>query len=207
MDRQGSLGHSLPDIQGRGLRNTRRLARVQIYVTDQQLYEVIDNFGEVELRRYEPCVIAEVAVDASFESAGNQGFRPLFSFISGKNGTGAKVTMTAPVLQDVKGARTDGDSYSVSFVMPAGSDQDSLPRPTDDSVVLRNVPGHMALATQFSGRWTSSQFDAHTAQLSQVARENEMTLEGDPRFARYNPPWTPWFLRRNEVVWNIDDAS
>ncbi len=176
-------------------------------VTAQQVYEVIEAFGSVEVRRYERCVIAEVDVDASFESAGNKGFRPLFSFITGANDTGEKVAMTAPVLQDVKGSESDGGSYSVSFVMPAGSDRDSMPQPTDGSVILRDVGEFTALATRWSGRWTKPTFDAHVARLADVARVHGLVLVGAPRFARYNPPWTPWFMRRNEVIWDIDTAT
>ena len=176
-------------------------------MTAQQVYEVIEAFGSVEVRRYERCVIAEVDVDASFESAGNKGFRPLFRFITGANDTGEKVAMTAPVLQDVKDAESDGGSYSVSFVMPAGSDRDSMPQPTNGSVILRDVGEFTALAMRWSGRWTKPTFDAHVARLADVAREHGLVLVGDPRFARYNPPWTPWFMRRNEVIWDIDTAT
>lgn len=176
-------------------------------VTAQQVYDVTQTLGRVEVRRYARCVIAEVNVDASFESAGNKGFRQLFAFIGGTNDTGVKVAMTAPVLQEVNGGRSDGDSYSISFVMPAGSERDSLPSPADGRVVLREVGEHIALASRFSGRWRRSSFDAEVSRLGRVARSHGLVLEGSPRFARYNPPWTPWFMRRNEVIWDVDPAD
>ncbi|MEI6623170.1 MAG: heme-binding protein [Actinomycetes bacterium] len=174
-------------------------------MTEQQVYRVERTVGDLEVRHYEPCVVAEVSIDGSFESAGSKGFRPLIGFISGRNESETKVAMTAPVIQDVPNGRTDENSYTVSFVMPAGATRESLPIPTDAKVVLRTVSEHNAVAVRFSGRWSRSAFDKQIERLRQVAADNGITLVGDPRFARYDPPWTPWFSRRNEVIWTIAD--
>lgn len=176
-------------------------------MTAEQVYEVLETIGSIQLRRYERCVVADVTVGSTFESAGNKGFRPLFKFITGTNDTGTNVAMTAPVLQD-SSALSDGDeTYRVSFVMPAGSEQDSVPQPTDDQVKLRGVAERTTLAMKFSGRWQQSTFDTKAEELKQLAQERGLTLLGSPRFARYDPPWTLWFMRRNEVLWDIESDA
>ena len=172
-------------------------------MTEEQVYATVEKSGNIELRAYEPCVIAEISVEGTFEGAGSRAFRPLVSFIGGRNRTGQKVAMTAPVLQDVPSGRADGNEYVVSFVMPAGSTRDDMPDPTDTRVQLREVAAHQALAIGFSGRWTRASFSKNLAALETAAKERGLELVGDPRLARYDPPWTPWFMRRNEVVWTV----
>jgi hypothetical protein len=174
-------------------------------MTEEQVYTVVEKFdkGDIELRAYDPCVIAEISVEGTFEGAGSRAFRPLVGFIGGGNRTGQKVAMTSPVVQDVPEGRSDGNEHVVSFVMPAGSTRADMPDPTDTRVVLRDVPAHKAVAIRFSGRWTSSSFNKNLVALEAAANERGVTLVGDPRLARYDPPWTPWFRRRNEVIWTV----
>jgi len=167
-------------------------------MTEQQPFDVIARLPGFELRHYPAHVVAEVAVSGSFESAGISGFRPLVGYISSGG-----VAMTAPVLQqsrdevdDVTSART----HLVSFVMPAGADVASLPVPADARVVLREVPEHTAAARQFSGRWTAGSFRRHAAALRADVVAAGWQPDGPLRWARFDPPWTPWFRRRNEVV-------
>jgi hypothetical protein len=167
-------------------------------MTEQQPYDVIASHPGFELRRYPAHVVAEVVISGSFESAGISGFRPLVGYISSGG-----VAMTAPVLQeardevdDVTSART----HRVSFVMPADADVASLPVPADSRVVLREVPEHTAAATRFSGRWTAGSFRRHATALRDDVVAAGWQPDGPMRWARFDPPWTPWFLRRNEVV-------
>ena len=166
-------------------------------MTEQQRYAVIRKFPGFELRRYEPCVIAEVQVRGQFESAGSAGFRPLVSYIGGRNASGQSIAMTAPVLQE--GALTT-DVHAVSFVMPAGSTIDTMPAPSESNITMRALDEEWVAAAKFSGRWT----EAHVATELEALRERivaaDLTAMGPPRFARYDPPWTPWFMRRNEVL-------
>jgi hypothetical protein len=172
-------------------------------VTEEQVYTVVGDFDGAQLRSYDNCVLAEVEVDGSFESVGNKAFNPLFGFISGRNQSDKKIAMTAPVLQDVPQGKPRRQKYSVSFVMPANATRADLPDPTDERVSIREVPAHDALALRFSGRWSGSSFEKQLRALESTAKRHGFTLIGDPRFARFNPPWTPWFLRRNEVIWTV----
>ena len=167
-------------------------------MTEQQPYEVLERYEGFELRQYPEHVVADVTVDGSFESAGNSGFRPLVGYIS-RGG----VAMTAPVLQqsaDEAHDATSASSYRVSFVMPASSTVESLPVPADARVTIRQVAEHRAAAAQFSGRWTRGSFRRHAEALAAAVADAGLSPAGQLRWARFDPPWTPWFLRHNEVV-------
>ena len=166
-------------------------------MTEEQSYTVEQSHGAWELRRYAPYVLAEVEVQASFESAGSIGFRPLVSYISGRNDSGEKLAMTAPVIQR---AHHGGSGQDVSFVLPADATLDTAPTPQDASVTLRAVSEEWAAAEKFSGRWTKKACDDAEQRLRSHVEQAGLAAIGAARFARYDPPWTPWFMRRNEVV-------
>ncbi len=178
-------------------------------MTEQQPYDVVSVTDDYELRRYPGHVVAEVEVEGSFESAGSSAFRPLVGYIGGANDGGRSLAMTAPVVQagspvPVAPGRTvsptsDG-RYVVAFVLPADVTSESAPVPTDPRVRVRAVPEEHAVVARFSGRWTSSSYRQRSEQLRAAAERDGLTVAGDERFARFDPPWTPWFLRRNEVV-------
>lgn len=84
--------------------------------------------------------------------------------------------------------------------MPAGYTIDTPPTPTDRRITVREVPTQLAAARTFTGRWTEESYRGHLATLRTAAKGVGLEIVGTPRFARFDPPWTPWFLRRNEVV-------
>ena len=177
-------------------------------MTEEQKYTVERKFPKFEVRRYEACVFADVTVTGDFESAGNVGFRPLISYISGNNKPNSKIAMTAPVVQesvfkiDMTSPvvqQNSGQENIISFVMPAGMTLDALPIPTNSKVSLREVPEQLMAVSRFSGRWTVATYLKHVAELESSIAESGFTPNGSPRFARFDPPWTPWFMRRNEI--------
>lgn len=168
-------------------------------VTEQQPYEVVRRFGDVEIREYPAAAVAEVTVRGSFEEAGNRAFGSLFGYISGRNRGRQKIAMTAPVLM---GAEHDG-RHAVAFVLPASLGASDAPAPDDTSVLVRELPATTTAALAYSGRWTRESYERHCATLLAVLASHDITAVGEPRFARYNPPFTPWFLRRNEVLVDI----
>ena len=180
-------------------------------MTEQQEYRVLNAHGNVELREYAPCVVADVITSGSAEQAGSAAFRPLFEYISGANHgaeplamtapviqqpTSERLAMTAPVIQEAAGA----GEWTVSFVLPAGRSLSEYPTPTNSRVSLRAVPGETAAAIRWSGRWTSSNIARRTQDLRQVMAEAGWQESGEPRWARFDPPWKPPFARRNEIV-------
>ena len=166
-------------------------------MTEQQVYEVLESSPGFELRRYAPHVVAEVEIVGSFERAGNAAFRPLISYISGRNRSKTKVAMTAPVVQETL---ADSNTHLVSFVMPDGSTTAALPVPVDGQVSVHEVPEQLAAVATFSGRWTEGSYNEHVAALRKDVAAAGLTATGRPHYARFDPPWKPWFLRRNEVV-------
>ncbi|KGA10366.1 MAG: hypothetical protein GM44_4165 [actinobacterium acAMD-2] len=166
-------------------------------MTEQQVYERIDVKRGFEVRKYAPHVVAEVTMVGPFERAGNAGFGPLVSYISGRNRSGTKVAMTAPVIQE---PLDEPMTYHVSFVMPANSTLDDLPAPGGNGVSLIEVPETLAAVSMYSGRWTEDNYNKHVARLIANIEDAGYTVVGKPRFARFDPPWKPSFIRRNEVV-------
>jgi hypothetical protein len=165
-------------------------------MTEQQPYEVVARYRDFEVRRYPTHVVAEVAMSGPFERAGNAGFGPLVSYISGRNREGRKIAMTAPVIQEPLAA----DSHKVAFVMPAGTQVDTLPHPSATGVRLHEVEESLAAVVTYSGRWTESSYERRVEQLVEAVRREGLMVTGRPRYARFDPPWKPPFLRRNEVV-------
>jgi hypothetical protein len=177
-------------------------------MTEEQKYLVEQKFPKFEVRRYEACVFADVTVTGDFESAGNVGFRPLIGYISGNNKPNSKIAMTAPVVQEPVSKiamtspvlqQSSGQENIVSFVMPAGMTIDALPIPSSSKVSLREVPEQLLAVSRFSGRWTHTVYIRYVAELESSIAESGFTPNGSPRFARFDPPWTPWFMRRNEI--------
>jgi len=174
-------------------------------MTEEQRYDVVREEAGFELRRYHAHVVAEVEIEGSFESAGSAAFRPLVSYIGGRNLEGQGLAMTAPVVQrpaDIPGEVTPSrrGTFLVSFVMPDSAVLESMPTPTDERVIIRPVAQEYAIAARYSGRWSGPAFDSHAERLLAAAAAAGLVVTGPPRFARFDPPWTPWFRRRNEVV-------
>jgi hypothetical protein len=167
-------------------------------------YEVERRIGAIEIRRYQPYVVAETFVGGSLERAGNGAFRRLAGYIFGGNRTGAgdstKIAMTTPVTQE-----RVGDEFRVRFMMPSEYDLDSLPTPNDHRVRLERVGAQRLAAIRYSGRWSQAGYERHLAELKKALDANALTARGEPIWARYDPPWTPWFLRRNEVLVAVDE--
>jgi len=179
-------------------------------------YTVVHTYPDFELRRYPPYLVAETEVSGKFADVGNQAFRILAGYIFGDNQGKKKIEMTAPVTQrPAKGeiiemtapvtqrpasAADAGDSYEFSFVMPARFTLDTLPEPTNPRVHLRRQPERLMAALRYSGRWTESNYRKHERRLLEAVREAGLTPIGEPVYARYNSPFSLWFMRRNEVM-------
>ncbi len=182
--------------------------------TEEAKYDVIKKDNAFEIREYAAHIIAETVVGGNMEDAGNKAFQLLFGYISRGNQSRAKVAMTAPVSQQPKGEKIkmtapvglqrDSDGWVVSFTMPASYTLESLPEPNDPKVTLRQVPAQRMAAVRYSGFWSEKRYLQHKLELESWIQRMNLTIVGDPIWARYNPPFTPWFLRRNEVLIPVD---
>ncbi|MHA7222854.1 SOUL family heme-binding protein [Arthrobacter sp. RHLT1-20] len=193
-------------------------------MTEQQPFELVQRFPHFELRRYPTHVVAEVQVNATFDRAGNAAFRHLFNYISGNNTARQSVAMTAPVVQGFgppqklamtapvlqRGSITEGDDaadFVVAFVLPAGMTAETAPVPTNPDVKIQTVPGSLTAALIFSGGGSKSAFEKRNQGLQAALKVAGLSAVGLPRFARFDPPFKPWFLRRNEVIQDVGEPQ
>jgi hypothetical protein len=186
------------------------LGAVDAMAIEEAAYTVVTKDKNYEIRDYAPHVVAETLVEGTLEEAGNKAFERLFRYISGGNRSRVKVAMTAPVSQQPKGERIPmtapvaqqrvREQWAVSFMMPAVSTLETLPEPEDPQVTLRQVPGRRMAAVRYSGAWSEKGYLRHRAELESWMRGKDLAGAGDPQWARYNSPFTLWFLRRNEIL-------
>ena len=177
-------------------------------------YEVLSSDGDFELRRYEPYIVAETLVDGEFDRAGNEGFRRLADYIFGNNRRRQSIEMTAPVTQEtsqkiamtapVAMDRAD-DQWRITFMMPSEYTLETVPEPVDERVVLKEVPAETFAVVVYSGTWSQKRYLEHEGRLLEWVRSRGLEAIGEPVFARYDPPFKPWFLRRNEVLIRIEE--
>lgn len=190
-------------------------------MTEQQPYDVIRGYEHFELRRYPEHLLAEVCVEGSFEAAGNRAFRDLFAYISGENRSNQAVSMTAPVVQSAgsqkiamtapvvqepvgaPAAEQQTGTHRVAFVLPEDFTLESAPEPTNPLVTLRAVAEREAAVIRFSGRWSGNRYLQQLEHLRSALPAAGLTETGGPRFARFDPPYRPWFLRRNEILVDV----
>ncbi len=177
---------------------------------EEASYNVVVKDEKFEVRDYSAHVLAETLVDGDLEKAGSKAFDRLFQYISGDNQSRNKVAMTAPVSQErarekikmtapVSQQRVQ-EKWAVSFMMPAGYTLDTLPVPSNPAVTLRQIPARRMAVVRYSGFWSEARYLEHKAALESWIRATGFTAAGDPIWARYNPPFTPWFMRRNEIL-------
>ena len=175
-------------------------------------YKVIQSEQNIEIRQYEPMIIAEVEVDGKREDAIRDGFRLLADYIFGNNTVQQVISMTAPVQQkeNQKIAMTApvqqqsmGKSWRMSFVMPSKYSIDSLPLPNNNRVRLKEILTKKFVVIEFSGTNSNENVTKHENQLMNYIEANQINIIGSPKYAFYNAPWTLPFLRRNEVMIEI----
>lgn len=176
---------------------------------EEPSYEVVQQLEGAEVRQYAPYVVAEVRVAGTAEEAGSEAFPILAGYIFGRNKGARKFDMTAPVTQapvPVKMAMTAPvtqspapGGYVVQFVLPKGVTLATAPEPLDSRVQLREVPASRVAVIRYSGFWSQANYDEHLGKLQAALRAAQLRWTGEPILSRYNPPITPWFLRRNEI--------
>ncbi len=182
--------------------------------TEEPPYTVIQQHEGIEVRSYAPYLVAEVVVPGPADAAGNQGFRILAAYIFGKNRGERRIEMTAPVTQapeprtiamtaPVTQAATE-TGYVIQFKMPAEFTLDTLPEPLDPQVRLKEVPGGRFAVIRYSGSWSEGNYSEHLARLRQGVEAAGIRTRGDPIYSRYDAPFVPWFMRRNEIWLQVE---
>ncbi len=169
-------------------------------------YKVVVKHGAFEVRDYPAQTVAEVVVEGDQQAAVRKGFRRLASYIFGANAGDQKLAMTAPVAQapvmsgPITASALRADRWTVRFDMPRSYDLSTLPKPKNAEIRLLTLPPTRIAALRFSGLMSDSAAKTETAELLSYIKTNGLTASGPPTLAQYDPPWTLWFLRRNEVL-------
>ena len=181
-----------------------------VMATEEPAFSVVFKHGEFEVRDYPPLVVAEIAVTGSRTEAAGKGFRLLAGYIFGDNTRRQKIAMTAPVIQSPAGEtiamtapvlQTGGDgTWTIRFIMPRGAMLDTLPRPNNPKVHLHAKAAARVAVVRFSGLARQDDVAAKTLALSRFVTTQRLQATGSASLAQYDPPWTPWFMRRNEMM-------
>ena len=181
------------------------LAGAPALAIEEPPYETVAACGDFEIRQYPAAVGAVTRVSGDFDSAGNQGFRSLARYIFGGNQADEEIAMTAPVAQSsVDGAE---DAWSVVFYMPSDRAVEDLPNPNSTDVEIQRVEPKTVAVLEFSGFWTERRFREQETSLRQTLAARSLPDGGPALWARYDPPWTLWFLRRNEIWIELGEAG
>ncbi|MBT8137419.1 MAG: heme-binding protein [Gammaproteobacteria bacterium] len=183
-------------------------------------YEVLMQTDEYEIRHYEPYIVAEVDVDGGLRDSGGSAFRILAGYIFGNNQSaekmemttpvetrpaesGTRMAMTAPVLSEPAGEQR----YTYAFVMEQKYSLETLPVPNDPRIRIHKTEPRTVAVKRYSGLWTEKNYTQNEQALLKSLQQDNIRTDGEPMLARYNGPATPWFLRRNEVIVEVEWAE
>jgi hypothetical protein len=181
----------------------------QMRRVEEPKFTLVEQFGAFELRDYPPLLVAEATVKGERTVAISQGFRVIADYIFGNNIAAEKVAMTAPVTQQSSEAvamtapvtqQAVGDSWTVRFVMPSQYTLDTLPKPKNDAVTLKQVEGQRMAVIRFSGAADDRLLKENSEALLAEITKRSLSATAAATYAFYDPPWTLGFLRRNEVM-------
>jgi hypothetical protein len=185
-----------------------------VRTAEEAPYEVVREDGRFEIREYAPIVVAETVVEGERGETENSAFFRLFDFIQGENESAREIEMTAPVIQERTGEKIamtapvlqerGSEGWTMSFVLPKEYTLENAPRPTSSDVRLREVGPSRLAAVRFSGLRSASTIERETESLRAWIAEQGLTETSSPRLAAYDPPFTLPFLRRNEVLIEVD---
>ncbi len=189
------------------------LFSVQLMATEEAEFTLIHKENNFEIREYSPRIIAQVSVSGNFNDSSSAGFKSLADYIFGNNvindksqkiamtapvvaePTSEKITMTAPVLAEGKNSE-----WLISFVMPKEYSMESLPKPNNSAVVLIERQRERYAVVVFSGLVRESSYNEKATLLNEFVKIQGLSSVGSLLIARYNPPWTLPFFRRNELM-------
>lgn len=172
---------------------------------EEPLYSVLEAENDFELRKYSSYIIAETYVEGDFEKVGSDGFRRLADYIDGKNQKKASISMTAPVAQRSEPEKIEmttpvtqmreNQRWRITFMMPSIYSIETLPSPDDDRIALKQEKLKVVAAIRYSGTWVKKRYEDHEKKLLDWIARKGWEISGSPVWARYNPPFMPWFLR------------
>jgi len=186
---------------------------LQLMATEEPVFSLIYKENNFEVREYTPRIIAQVKIIGNFDEASSAGFRTLADFIFGNNSINnesEKISMTAPVVAEPTSekipmttpvlAEEKNNEWLISFVMPKEYSFKTLPKPNNSEVTLITLPKEKFAVIVFSGLVRESSYDEKVKLLNNFIEKQDLKTSGSVQIARYNPPWTLPFFRRNELM-------
>ncbi len=178
-------------------------------------YQVLESEQNFELRQYAPRLVAETFVTGDFKAVGDVGFRRLYDYINGQNVKNQPIAMTVPVTQQAESEKIamtapvtqeeSQDKWRITFLMPSKYTLETLPKPLDRRINLVEEPGYLMAVIRYSGTWRQKRYEHNKALLQAEIEKRGLKPVGEPVWARYDPPFMPWFMRRNEVLIRVQD--
>ncbi|MDN3453494.1 MULTISPECIES: heme-binding protein [unclassified Psychrobacter] len=189
--------------------------------TEEPDYTVLSQVDDFELRRYDEQLVAQTWVSGDQDSASREGFKVLADYIFGNNtassGGSSKISMTAPVTMQADSKESGNESQKIAMTAPVSMQQDNgkwrvqftmpsqytmqtLPKPNNPNVEIIEVPAQTYGVIKFSWLAGEEKVATKTEALQTWMQNQNLTPTGEPELARYNPPWTLPFMRRNEVM-------
>ncbi len=188
-----------------------------VMATETPDYEVITSTEDYEIRRYDAYLVAEVDVNGDMRRSGGSAFRILANYIFGDNRSRTRMNMTAPVESVASGERMNmtapvesvpsPDGYTYAFVMERRYTMDNLPLPNDERIRIVERPSRLVAVSRFSGRMNQKLYDSREQALFAALERDGVDVISGPMLARYDAPMTPGFMRRNEIIVEIDETS
>ena len=183
---------------------------------EEPKYQVVEQLESIEVRNDDEYWVAEAEVMGDRSEAGSLGFKLLAAYIFGKNLGNHNISMTAPVIQTeqiplelgtpliTKNHKGSDRNWTIQFPMPSKFTVDTLPKPKDSRVHLKLIPRKKFAVVTYSGRWTEANYDENLEVLKTAMEKRKLKSVGEPFWARYNAPYTLWFLRKNEILIQIN---
>ena len=183
---------------------------------EEPKYSVLKEYETFEIRSYDSYLVAEVDVEGAYNETGNEAFRILAGYIFGDNQSSMKMNMTAPVESEAIQpsermnmtapvfSNKNINGYTYRFVMESKYTQETLPVPNNSKIRITEIKNRVMAVIGFSGRWSQKNFEKHEQILVNDLKNEGIGVASEAIYARYNAPFTPWFLRRNEIMYEID---
>ena len=187
---------------------------VGIRTADEPTYQVLNDYGHIQIRQYPALVVAQTEVDADYKEGSSQGFQRLAGYIFGGNKKQQKLAMTAPVIQEQETEaiamtapviqQKSGAVWLMAFVLPKGYSVVTAPVPLDPAVVIQEIPAKKIAVIRYSGSLSEQGIEEKSEELKNWLGNQGYKAISPSRSAAYDPPWTLPFLRRNEVHIDIE---
>jgi hypothetical protein len=175
------------------------ILNTNIMANEEPDYIVLKKESEIEIRQYKNFLTASIEMEGDRKEAIGKGFRSLFKYISGENKNKENISMTIPVMQKSSG----GNKWNISFVVPKKFELKDVPQPDNGNIQIKNNSDLKVIAITFSGLFSDGNIQENETKLRNYIKEKVIKIEEPAIYAGYNAPWTPWFLKRNEVMFKL----